>query len=99
MSVLETTCPAETAMPSSFRVPAVGSVVTLTADSAFAGESLGSENPNAPAPKVCVPSSATVTELSAPAGASLTLVTVTLTVAVSDLASAALLVVPLSVAV
>src|SRR3954452_5220780 len=80
MSATGTTWSAVTATPSRVSEPAPGSVLTLTAASALAGESLTSENPKSSAPNTCEESSSTETVPSAPAGASLTLTTFTVIV-------------------
>ncbi len=75
MSAAATTWLAATATPSSFSVPAAGSVVILTAANAFAGVSFGSVKPKSAVANVYAVSSFVVTVLSAPAGASFTAVT------------------------
>ena len=71
--------PAPTGTPVSVSVPAVGSVVMITASNAFAPavdpESPGSVKPKSAAASARVPSSVSVTVLFVPAGASLTDVT------------------------
>ena len=68
--------PAVTAVPLFDKVPAPGSVVILTANNVFAGESFGSLNPKSVVANVTVASSFNVIVLSVPAGASLTELTV-----------------------
>src|SRR5437667_339435 len=69
MSAKLTNWPVVTAALLSVNVPAVGNVVILTADSVFAGVSLGSLNPKSDAAIAYAVSSNIVTVLSVPAGA------------------------------
>src|ERR1043166_8109446 len=71
MLAADTNCPAVTATPDSFRLPAAGKVVILTAASALAGVSLGSVKPKSLAVNVYTVSSGVVTVWLVPTGGSL----------------------------
>ena len=84
MSAMAIEAPSVTEVPLLAKVPFAGRVVILTAVSAFAVVSLGSENPKSELAKVWAVFSRVVTVLSVPAGASFTELTVMDTVSVSD---------------
>ena len=77
MSVALTVCPVMTEAPLSCRLPWVGRVVILTALSALAGLSLGSEKPKLSGVRVRAVSSTVVSVALVPAGASATALTTT----------------------
>src|SRR5438874_1863193 len=72
MSLLGIKLPAGTGAPLSSRTPAVGGVVTLTAEKLFGGLSFASKKPKSADKNVYDASSGIVTVLFVPLGASLT---------------------------
>ncbi len=75
MSATGIDCPALTGTAERVRLPAPGSVVMVTARSAFGGESFGSVKPKSAVAKTWGTSSLVATVLSVPDGASLTAAT------------------------
>ena len=75
-------------MPLNFKVPALGSVVMMTALNALAGLSEASANPKSDAANVLLLSSSMVNVLFVPVGASLTAVTLMVRVLAVTLVSA-----------